>query len=132
MRSLAQWCLTHCLAVCLQVLIQEMVRFNRLLVVIRSSLKSIDLAVKGLLIMSSDLEACFNSMALNKIPAMWAKASYPSLKPLGSYLDDLYKRLKMLGDWCVLLSLAWAGLNGGVSTCSCTVASLNGCGCTGW
>lgn len=83
-----------------QVLVQEMVRFNRLLAVIRSSLKSIDLAVKGLLIMSSDLEACYNSMSLNTIPAMWAKASYPSLKPLGSYLDDLYKRLKMLTDWC--------------------------------
>lgn len=80
-------------------LVQEMVRFNRLLVVIKSSLKSIDLAIKGLLIMSSDLEAAYNSLALNKIPAMWAKASYPSLKPLGSYLEDLYKRLKMLSDW---------------------------------
>ena len=108
--------LIHCMAACFQVLIQEMVRFNRLLAVIRSSLKSIDLAVKGLLIMSTDLEACYNAMALNKIPAMWAKASYPSLKPLGSYLDDLYKRLKMLNYWCVSPRLASTGLNGGVFT----------------
>jgi dynein heavy chain, axonemal len=79
-----------------------MVRFNRLLVVIRSSLKSIDLAIQGLLIMSSELEDAYNSMALNQIPAMWAKASYPSLKPLGSYLEDLYRRLKMLSDWYAL------------------------------
>lgn len=83
----------------MQVLVQEMVRFNRLLVVIKSSLKSIDLAIKGLLIMSSELEAAYNSLALNKVPAMWAKASYPSLKPLASYLEDLYRRLKMLSDW---------------------------------
>lgn len=83
-----------------------MVRFNRLLAVIRRSLKSIDLAVKGLLIMSNELEACYSSMALNMIPALWAKASYPSLKPLGSYLDDLHKRLKMLSDWCDASSTA--------------------------
>ncbi len=51
---------------------------------------------QGLLIMSAEVEAAFQSISLNCIPAMWAKASYPSLKPLGSYLEDLYKRLKML------------------------------------
>ena len=76
--------------------------------VIKSSLKSIDLAIKGLLIMSSDLEAAYSSLALNKIPAMWAKASYPSLKPLGSYLEDLYKRLKMLNDWCAASAMCFS------------------------
>lgn len=52
--------------------------------------------LQGLLIMSAEVEAAFQSISLNQIPAMWAKASYPSLKPLGAYLEDLYKRLKML------------------------------------
>jgi dynein heavy chain len=49
--------------------------------------------------MSSELEAAFNSMAINQIPELWKKDSYPSMKPLGSYLADLYARLNMLQTW---------------------------------
>lgn len=44
-----------------------MTRFNKLLSVIRSSLKSIDLAVAGLLVMSSELEAAFRSISVNQV-----------------------------------------------------------------
>jgi len=81
------------------VLVQEMSRFNRLLEVIRSSLKSMDLALKGLQVMSSDLEHAHRSISLNQVPDMWRRVSYPSLKPLGSYLEDLYRRLHMLSSW---------------------------------
>lgn len=34
-----------------------------------------------------------------QVPELWKRVSYPSLKPLGSYLEDLYKRLDMLASW---------------------------------
>lgn len=33
------------------------------------------------------------------VPEQWKKASYPSLKPLGSYITDLVKRLKYYQQW---------------------------------
>lgn len=46
--------------------------------------------------MSAELEAAYRSISVARVPDLWAKVSYPSLKPLASYLEDLYNRLHML------------------------------------
>merc|ERR1712176_704616 len=38
-------------------------------------------------------------MLLGRIPSMWAKKSYPSLKKLGGYVSDLVERIEFLQSW---------------------------------
>lgn len=65
------------------VLVQETIRFNKLLQVIHSSLKDLLKAVNGLVVMSDSLEKMSSSMYTNAVPGIWASKAYPSLKPLG-------------------------------------------------
>ena len=81
------------------VLCQELVRFNRLLEVIHASIGSFQLALKGQIVMTGELDALGNAMFDGKIPAMWAKKSYPSLQPLAAYMSELVRRLETLQKW---------------------------------
>ena len=75
------------------VLVQELIRFNGLMSVIKESIINLKKAINGILVMSSSLEDVFDNMMLGKVPGMWAAKSYPSLKPLGSYINDLLRRI---------------------------------------
>jgi len=81
------------------VLVQELTRFNGLISVVKSSLRDIQKALRGLLLMSEDLEKVFLAIFNGKTPAMWLANSYPSLKPLGSYTNDLVERLRFFQGW---------------------------------
>jgi len=81
------------------VLNQELLRFNKLVVKVRSTLEDVGKAVQGLVVMSPELEIVANGILLNVTPSVWKGVSYPSLKPTVSYVGDLCARLKFLQDW---------------------------------
>ena len=81
------------------VLQQELFRFNKLLRTVSSTLINVDKAIDGFVVMSQDLELVFNSIFDNKVPDAWHKNAYPSLKPLGSWINDFIDRLKFMQQW---------------------------------
>ncbi|RZF38666.1 hypothetical protein LSTR_LSTR003472 [Laodelphax striatellus] len=81
------------------VLVQEVIRFEKLLTIIHSTLKDLLKALKGLAILSEKLEKLLNSLFTNSVPDMWASKAYPSLKPLGAWVSDLQARIDFINNW---------------------------------
>jgi len=81
------------------VLLQEIVRYNNLHGVITQTLKDIQNALIGTVVMSEALEKICSSLLKGLVPDAWKKNSYPSLKPLASYISDLIARLKSFHNW---------------------------------
>ncbi|XP_051768758.1 dynein axonemal heavy chain 1 [Ctenopharyngodon idella] len=81
------------------VLVQEVIRYNKLLSVISQSLSDLVKALKGLVVMSSELELMSNSLFINAVPEIWKAKAYPSLKPLASWVSDLVQRISFLQNW---------------------------------
>lgn len=78
------------------VLVQEVDRYNKLLKLIHSSMDNLKKAIKGLVVMSEALEEVFKAFINNQVPKMWSARSYPSLKTLGSWINDLVLRLDFI------------------------------------
>jgi dynein heavy chain len=81
------------------VLIQELARYNRLLVIIRSTMQNVQKAMKGLVVLSASLEGAANDLFLGRVPEVWKGRSFASRKSLASYFQELLDRIKMLDDW---------------------------------
>eukprot|EP01017_Pseudomicrothorax_dubius_P009127 TRINITY_DN13053_c0_g1_i2.p1 TRINITY_DN13053_c0_g1~~TRINITY_DN13053_c0_g1_i2.p1 ORF type:complete len:479 (+),score=138.16 TRINITY_DN13053_c0_g1_i2:141-1577(+) len=81
------------------VLVQEVIRYNRLLSVMKSSLIDVKKALKGEVVMSEELENLANSLYNNQVPKMWEAKGFLSLKPLASWIEDLNERIEFLTEW---------------------------------
>lgn len=76
-----------------------MERFNKLIIVINSSLEQLQKAIKGEIVMSQDLDNMYTSFLNSQVPEIWAKVAYLSLKPLFSWFTDLCKRVEFMRNW---------------------------------
>ncbi|XP_034255936.1 dynein heavy chain 6, axonemal isoform X2 [Thrips palmi] len=81
------------------VLLQEVDRFNKLLLAIHSSLSNLNRAIKGFVVMSESLEEVYYAFINNQVPKLWARAAYPSMKSLSSWVHDLELRLDFIKMW---------------------------------
>jgi len=81
------------------VLKQELIRYNRLLNIMRDSLKNIQLAMKGLIVLSAELDVMATQMFNNQTPSLWKGKCYPSLKPLASFALDFEERMTFYQSW---------------------------------
>ena len=76
-----------------------MERFNKLLGAINNSLSSLKKAIKGEIVMSADLDRMYSSLMNNQVPDLWKGKSYPSLKPLAAWFQDLIARIEFFKNW---------------------------------
>jgi dynein heavy chain len=81
------------------VLVQEIIRYNRLLKTIHTTLDDMLKALAGKVVMSAQLEEMGTSLFNNQIPKLWEKPAYPSLKPLSIWVEDLAERCRFLQGW---------------------------------
>mmetsp|Transcript_46773 Transcript_46773/g.83798 ORF Transcript_46773/g.83798 Transcript_46773/m.83798 type:complete len:4084 (-) Transcript_46773:846-13097(-) len=81
------------------VLVQEVDRFNKLVATMEATLLELRRAIKGEVVMSTDLEKMFNYFMYSKVPVLWGKVGYPCLMPLGSWFNDFLARMDFLRSW---------------------------------
>ena len=81
------------------VLYQELDRYNSLLSTVRRTLSNISKAIQGLVAVTSELEEVMDSLLKLRVPKAWSK-TYPSLKPLASWMRDLVLRCEQFRLWC--------------------------------
>lgn len=81
------------------VLVQEIDRYNNSLNLIHNSLVNLRKAIKGLVVMSEELEEVFQSLLANLVPKLWEKKSFLSIKPLPSYIADFQRRIDFIQNW---------------------------------
>jgi dynein heavy chain len=72
---------------------------NKLLSVMKVSLKSLQAAISGREMMTFELEDTLFRLRNNSVPNLWKSNSYPCLMPLNLWFNDLRNRLAFFKKW---------------------------------
>ncbi|GET87136.1 dynein heavy chain, putative [Leishmania tarentolae] len=73
--------------------------YNCLLSTMQTSLAELIRALKGEVVVTSRLELMMQRLAFNQVPEVWAQVGYLTLKPLGSFMEDLLRRVHFMRRW---------------------------------
>ena len=80
------------------VLLQEVIRYNKLLNTMKTSIVTLGKGLTGKIVMDEEAEEMSHSLFINLVPKIWSGV-FLSLKPLSSWLIDLNQRIKFFSDW---------------------------------
>ncbi|ESN99364.1 hypothetical protein HELRODRAFT_67097 [Helobdella robusta] len=80
------------------VLLHEILWYNKLLDQVKEQLNQLEKGIKGLLVMSPELEEVFKCLYEGKVPNAWQKV-YPSQKLLYAWTRDLVYRVEQFQIW---------------------------------
>ncbi|XP_070206158.1 dynein axonemal heavy chain 10-like, partial [Littorina saxatilis] len=81
------------------VLLQELERFNKLIVRMGSSLATLKRALAGEVGMSSELDDVAKSLFNGVIPYIWRRLAPETLKSLGNWMIHFERRFKLYDGW---------------------------------
>ena len=81
------------------VLIQEVIRYNVLLNLMKVNIQNLKKALSGHIVMDEALDAIVTSIYNNQVPQIWIKSGFLSMKPLMSWIKDLNERITFFRDW---------------------------------
>jgi dynein heavy chain len=80
------------------VAMQEVLRYNKLLILLKQSLSDLQKGIQGLVVITPELESVFDGLLLGQVPKDW-NFCYPSMKPLGAWMRDLRLRASQMIEW---------------------------------
>ncbi|CAE8610871.1 unnamed protein product [Polarella glacialis] len=78
---------------------QEAAKYNKLLELLHVQLPLFRRAVKGMVVMTEDLESIGKGLFMNMVPEGWAGVGFLSQKPLTSWYKDLLDRIAFFNKW---------------------------------
>ncbi|XP_053483492.1 dynein axonemal heavy chain 11 isoform X4 [Ictalurus furcatus] len=90
--------------------LQECERMNLLISEIHSSLTQLDLALKGELSISPDMETLQMALYYNRVPDSWSRLTHPSTNTLAQWFTDVLSQCRELDTWTqdfVLPAVVW-------------------------